>query len=386
MPKYSEAEELLLDTLDEVERELLNFEHQVAEGGSWRTLVHTLFRTIHNLKSAFAMAGHETLGKLSHVQESLLDSWRSGAAEPDLEAAALLLEATDVLRLALRNGTDQETGIGERIDTITIALEDRMTKGKINNFDSTGAGRSLPFPLGSQEILKLRTAISSGQSPWVLEKLVTGDLTAAQQGTLPVFDTISSLGILVARDLVPASPTESVLRILFTTSITRDDLIFEIFDPFYAVNPTEALNLKSAASTVPAIPRILIVDDNPVTIVLLQHYLSIFGRVDSAASGKEAIDRFTAAFDADPYQVVLLDIMMPEIDGHGVLRAIRDTEDRAGILVGEGCKIIMQSALADFPSISESFRDLCDAYIVKPFEKSVVHAAMAKTGFQPLKL
>jgi class 3 adenylate cyclase/CheY-like chemotaxis protein len=67
--------------------------------------------------------------------------------------------------------------------------------------------------------------------------------------------------------------------------------------------------------------RILVVDDLPQNVKLLADLLTVKGyEVTTAASGEEALEKI----EADPPDLVLLDIMMPGIDGYGVCRKIRD--------------------------------------------------------------
>lgn len=61
---------------------------------------------------------------------------------------------------------------------------------------------------------------------------------------------------------------------------------------------------------------------------------------------------------------------MPVMDGNQALRAIRDLEEKRGILAPQGAKIIMTTALDDMKNVMQAFHGLCDAYLVKPIEKA----------------
>src|SRR5436309_1385908 len=66
--------------------------------------------------------------------------------------------------------------------------------------------------------------------------------------------------------------------------------------------------------------RVLIVDDDPLNRMLLTHNLEQNGhRVGSAASGQEALE----ILREKPFDVVLLDIVMPELDGVSVLERLK---------------------------------------------------------------
>lgn len=117
--------------------------------------------------------------------------------------------------------------------------------------------------------------------------------------------------------------------------------------------------------------KTLIVDDDFTSRLLLQELLKGFGPVHSVASGKEAIEAVRLALSSkDPYDLICLDIMMPEMDGQKVLRYIRDLEEKTGILPSASVRIIMTTALDDLKSVSEAFFGLCDGYLTKPIEKN----------------
>jgi len=390
MRELSETEGILLDRLDELENRLLAFERALVNNGDWRTLVHGLFRDTHNLKSAFSMAGYDILGRVAHGLESLLDRYRSGKAMPDAISTNRMLEATDFARSALSLGSDTLEEDSESYNEVLANLE---RAGHANSEESTPGGvdqeqpsLEIAFPLDSTEMGKLKAAVSEKLQPYILEKLVDSAMAEDQLSSLPVFDAVREAGSCIAWRIKKDASGGAVLSILFASITTRDELSFILFDPFYPVDVVARLIQPESKAVDSHIPRILIVDDDPVAIMILQHYLALYGRVDTALSGQEAIDKFRSAIGTESYDVVFLDIMMPGIDGQTVLRAIRGMEEDAGVLVGEGCRVVMASAISDFTAISTSFRDLCDAYIVKPFDREAVVGAIAKFGFSPIHI
>jgi len=116
--------------------------------------------------------------------------------------------------------------------------------------------------------------------------------------------------------------------------------------------------------------RILIVDDDADLGRLISNYLSSFGECEVAVNGQDAIESVKLAFEeAHPYDLICLDIMMPNLDGQDALKKIRDIEKEKGITVGEGAKVIMITALDDDDQRLVSFLRLCDGYLTKPFQK-----------------
>ena len=117
--------------------------------------------------------------------------------------------------------------------------------------------------------------------------------------------------------------------------------------------------------------RILIVDDDVDISRLISKYLTPYGECDVSVNGQDAVESVKLSFEeAHPYDLICLDIMMPNLDGQDALKKIRDIEKEKGVKVGEGAKIIMVTALDDDDQRLVSFLRLCDGYITKPLQKA----------------
>ncbi len=108
--------------------------------------------------------------------------------------------------------------------------------------------------------------------------------------------------------------------------------------------------------------RVLVVDDDRTAHNLIAGLLRKFYDVATAASGEEALI-LTAQ---RPPAVVLMDIMMPGIDGYETCRRLK-TE-----LAGENIQVIMVSAASSGEEQSRAFELGADAYLVKPFDPYVL--------------
>jgi two-component system chemotaxis response regulator CheY len=127
--------------------------------------------------------------------------------------------------------------------------------------------------------------------------------------------------------------------------------------------------------------RILVAEDDFSARLVLHHLLKDYGTVDVAVDGREAVEAFHAALAAgEPYRLVCLDIMMPEMDGQEALRQMRALEAERGILSSRGAKIVMTTALDDPKTVVEAFKGLCDTYLVKPIDKEALRLAIARVG------
>jgi two-component system chemotaxis response regulator CheY len=122
--------------------------------------------------------------------------------------------------------------------------------------------------------------------------------------------------------------------------------------------------------------RTLIVEDDFTSRLLLQAFLSKYGECHIAANGKEGVAAFRAAQKSgECYDLICMDIMMPEMDGQTAVREIRAIEEAGGTLSSSGVKIIMTTAVDDVKSVVKSFKSLCDAYLFKPIDtqKLLIH-------------
>jgi two-component system chemotaxis response regulator CheY len=113
--------------------------------------------------------------------------------------------------------------------------------------------------------------------------------------------------------------------------------------------------------------RMLIVDDDMTSRLVLRKMLEPFGRCDVAVNGNEAVEAFGEAHvSGEPYTLVCLDIMMPEMDGQAALKAIRSREKAKALSPGQAAKIVMTSALHDLDNVDDAYRARCDGYLGKP--------------------
>ncbi|HUI10410.1 MAG TPA: response regulator [Bacteroidota bacterium] len=128
--------------------------------------------------------------------------------------------------------------------------------------------------------------------------------------------------------------------------------------------------------------KTLIVEDDYASRMILMRLLLPYGETEVAANGKEAVTAFAAALHSgSPYELVCLDIMLPEMDGRTALREFRALESAAGGGV-RPARIIMTTALGDRESVV-AVAHLCDAYLVKPVEKRRLIGCLEEFGFAP---
>jgi len=117
-------------------------------------------------------------------------------------------------------------------------------------------------------------------------------------------------------------------------------------------------------------PQIMVVDDDPDTASILARYLKREGFVAiEASSGAECL-RLAQELEID---VILLDLMMPEMDGFQVCRALKNRAETAEI------PIIMITARDDMDARAEGMRLGVSDYLAKPvFRRQLVNRIRAQ--------
>lgn len=104
--------------------------------------------------------------------------------------------------------------------------------------------------------------------------------------------------------------------------------------------------------------RVLVVDDDPLTLQILSTILDLEDfDVTTAQSGKDALD---AVADAMP-DLIVLDVMMPDLSGLEVTRRIRAMEDGADV------PIVLLTAMSQDEDRAEGFAAGATEYVTKPF-------------------
>ncbi|MCB1324546.1 MAG: response regulator [Leptospiraceae bacterium] len=122
--------------------------------------------------------------------------------------------------------------------------------------------------------------------------------------------------------------------------------------------------------------RVLLAEDNPVNVLLLERFLDKLPyRVDVAANGRDAVDMFQKT----RYDLVLMDIEMPELDGHAALAKIRTYEQSTNL---GPVPVLALTAHALAEHVKQSREMGFDAHISKPVRKKVLLDILA--GYLPV--
>ena len=112
--------------------------------------------------------------------------------------------------------------------------------------------------------------------------------------------------------------------------------------------------------------KCLIVEDDPVSSQVLEKMISMYGTFDVADNGQVAVDLFRQGHD-NQYDLILMDILMPVVNGLQSVQTIRELEASMDIPLTQRVKIIMTTALDDPRTVMKAlYESDANSYLIKP--------------------
>nr|WP_293181829.1 ATP-binding protein [Nannocystis sp.] len=224
----------------------------------------------------------------------------------------------------------RDTGVGIPADQLTRVFErfHRIEGARARTHEGTGIGLAL-----------------------------VRDLVVLHEGRI---DVASELGRGTTFTVtIPRIQSPSTRGAVFAATAQKDAFVAEALRWL----PTPAV-AEPPAATMPTAARILLADDNADMRDYLQRLLGERWHVQAVADGEQAL----AVARSGSIDLVVADVMMPRLDGFGVVAALRGDERTASL------PIILLSARAGDEAIAEGLRAGADDYIVKPFTASTLLA------------
>jgi signal transduction histidine kinase/CheY-like chemotaxis protein len=162
----------------------------------------------------------------------------------------------------------------------------------------------------------------------------------------------SGLGLAICENLVAMMGGE--------ISVESDYQVGSKFTASFLFDITEEAvkHSENKKTIITADINVLIVDDNNLNIIVLKKFLEDIGiKSDTAVNGKEALDKVKEK----KYQLIFMDIHMPEIDGWEATRIIRQT-DKDVIIFGLSANVTTEA-------INKAIENGMNNYLTKPFKK-----------------
>lgn len=123
--------------------------------------------------------------------------------------------------------------------------------------------------------------------------------------------------------------------------------------------------------------QLLLIDDDPNLILLVRDYLEFRGYgVKTAGNGREALDMLEALIP----DMIICDVMMPEMDGHAFVKQVRESPTT------EWIPILFLSAKGQSQDRVKGLNTGADVYMVKPFEPEELVAQVESSLKQASRL
>jgi two-component system chemotaxis response regulator CheY len=126
--------------------------------------------------------------------------------------------------------------------------------------------------------------------------------------------------------------------------------------------------------------RILIIDDEFVALTKMMTILSQYGHCTAATNGRQAYEMYCEAImQNEPFDLITIDLNMPELDGLELLERFRTYEKSAG--AASPRKIVVTAEGQPHKVLAANKRH-CDAYLVKPVSREVLCNKLEEMGIR----
>lgn len=127
--------------------------------------------------------------------------------------------------------------------------------------------------------------------------------------------------------------------------------------------------------------RTLIVEDDFTNRLLLQSLLARYGECHVAVNGIEAVEAFRLAqARGREYNLICMDLTMPEMDGHQAVQEIRRLEKATRLLPSDPVTIVVTTASNDGSNVCMAQQEGCDGYLLKPLDARRLRAFLRERG------
>jgi signal transduction histidine kinase/DNA-binding response OmpR family regulator len=187
----------------------------------------------------------------------------------------------------------------------------------------------------------------------------------------PVVVMVTAFGRDEVREEAEGAGIDGFLVKPVTKSMVVDTLV-----GLYATEETQALPVAAETIQLPGL-RVLLTEDNEINQQIAVELLEGVGaRVDVARNGREAVERLTG-LDAPPYDVVLMDLQMPELDGFQATARIRSESGLAGL------PIIAMTAHATLEERQRCLEAGMNDHIAKPIDPGLLFETLRR--HQPVR-
>ena len=123
--------------------------------------------------------------------------------------------------------------------------------------------------------------------------------------------------------------------------------------------------------------KTLIVEDDPVTRRLLEEILEPYADFISLGNGKDALEALHTAWENhSPFDLVVLDIVLPHADGNYVLEEIRDYEESNEVGPEQRIAVLITTGHENYENFKRAYSAGYQGFIPKPIDRANVVALL----------
>jgi two-component system, chemotaxis family, chemotaxis protein CheY len=127
--------------------------------------------------------------------------------------------------------------------------------------------------------------------------------------------------------------------------------------------------------------RALIVEDDDTTRLLLNAILSRYAQCDTVQNGTQALEAYQKAVQAgQPYELITLDLVLPDLEGLEVLRRVRALEGERKVPSSDIVRVLIVTGAREDPGAEHEFRSGSEAWLLKPLRERSLVEKLAELG------
>ncbi len=318
-----------------------------------------------------SQCGEHLLGVINDILDlSKIEVGKVEIEHLSIDLRSLVEEVADVLAMrAQEKGIELVTSLPPELDATVTGEPYRLRQVLVNL-----VGNAIKFTERGEVVIEARMLRDSATDCTVRLSVRDTGIGIAPERQAAVFESFTQadggttrthggtgLGLTISRELVRLMGGEIGLE-----STPGQGSTFWIDLPFERAPAGTVAPVPSSVSLTGR--RVLVVDDTAVNRLILRQSLQAYGcRVDEAASGHEALavlDRHSAQ---DLFDLVLLDMQMPELDGIGTARVMKANPRLAGV------PVVLLSSIGGLPGGDRVAREIGFAAVVtKPIHRSTL--------------
>ena len=129
--------------------------------------------------------------------------------------------------------------------------------------------------------------------------------------------------------------------------------------------------------------RSLIADDESTSLKKMELIMKSYGPCDLVGDGQAAVDAFVQAWaDWSPFDLILIDQIMPNLNGDAAVLKIRELEKAKNVPEDKKVKVVIVTGNSDKDTVVTCIQAGCNGFMVKPFDRQMVESKLLK--FFPL--